>query len=412
MITKIPENGWIKYMNPANNETLPLGHNIGKSVKIKYICIRNYLIVSPDLGTNTCRNGEWQNPVPSCQPRCSTKTIAGPSIEPKDCLFNGTIVRCDEPARPGTTVQITCKNRYESQIGEIQLLTCMENGFWSSPPQLCTPICGEEAPAGTPYVVGGFRTNITKVPWHVGIYKNNKKISFHCGGSIITEKIVLSAMHCFWDRQRDVPYEPSLFKVAAGKVNIEFAGEENLNAQYFDVDNFKYPEDYRDFDGSFAQDIVLVTLKTRIQFRTHISPICIQHGLTYDDLQVPAGARGTVAGWGLTKSGGQPSPFLKIIEMPVVDKKVCINDSDPGFRSFITPDKFCAGSKNLNVGVCQGDSGGGLAFPLTLNGRQKFYIRGIVSTGASLSDSCDSNKYTTFTNVNYFEPFIRSNLYV
>lgn len=78
MITKIPENGWIKYMNPANNETLPLGHNIGKSVKIEYICIRNYLIVSPDLGTNTCRNGEWQNPVPSCQPRCSTKTIPGP----------------------------------------------------------------------------------------------------------------------------------------------------------------------------------------------------------------------------------------------------------------------------------------------------------------------------------------------
>lgn len=113
-----------------------------------------------------------------------------------------------------------------------------------------------------------------------------------------------------------------------------------------------------------------------------------------------------MAGWGLTESGGKPSSVLKIVELPAIGRRKCLSDSDDGFRPQITPDKFCAGLLDSNVGVCQGDSGGGLVFPLTENGRTKFYLRGIVSTGAKKHDSCDSDKYTMFTNIAYYDQFI------
>lgn len=140
---------------------------------------------------------------------------------------------------------------------------------------------------------------------------------------------------------------------------------------------------------------------------------------------------GRVAGWGLTQSGGKPSPQLKIVELPSILRSKCLEDSDIGFRPQITSDKFCAGLLNSNVSVCQGkfffsqeewhcneneknkktklfsgDSGGGLAFPSQENGREVWYLRGIVSTGASKQDSCDSDKYSTFTNILYYEPLI------
>lgn len=55
-----------------------------------------------------------------------------------------------------------------------------------------------------------------------------------------------------------------------------------------------------------------------------------------------------------------------------------------------------------------GDSGGGLVFNKTENDRVKWYLRGIVSVGANKLDSCDSNKYSTFTNVAYHDKLIEA----
>lgn len=147
-------------------------------------------------------------------------------------------------------------------------------------------------------------------------------------------------------------------------------------------------------------------LSKTILFQVHISPICIPYGLKLDAKAVPAGWRGRVAGWGLTQSGGSPSPVLKVVELPAINRTQCLADSDIGFRPLITPDKFCAGIWNGNVSVCQGDSGGGLVFAQIENGKRKFYLRGIVSTGPNNQGSCDSDKYTTFTNVADYDQLI------
>lgn len=50
-----------------------------------------------------------------------------------------------------------------------------------------------------------------------------------------------------------------------------------------------------------------------------------------------------VAGWGLTKSAGEPSEQLHYIEMPTADANLCKTNTKPEFHPYITSDKFCAG---------------------------------------------------------------------
>lgn len=404
-ITKIPRNGWIEQIAPPNYK-LSYGEYVDSISEVRYRCQSNHLPNGAD--TNFCFQGEWKFGVPDCEPFCSTKVISGVSIQPVSCYIGDTDVRCTEAAKPGTIARISCRSRYELPGTKQQILTCSENGEWSPQPQVCTATCGEEAPSGTPYIVGGFETNITKVPWHAGIYKRDgNTFQLQCGGTIVNARVIISAMHCFWDRAENKPYPASQFRVAVGKAALDYLSTEDLRAQYFDVERIFYDDGYADVTGNFAADIVMIILKTTIEFQAHIAPICIPYGLAYDDVIVPSGWEGRVAGWGLTESGGKPSPVLKITELPVVDRQTCLANSPITFRPQVTSDKFCAGFAGLGVGVCQGDSGGGLVFPEVINSRTRYNLRGIVSTGPNKAGSCDSDLFTTFTNILYYEKLIQ-----
>ena len=80
---------------------------------------------------------------------------------------------------------------------------------------------------------------MTVVPWHVGIYQNGEQI---CGGTIISERVVISAAHCFsmatnYTHEIDV----ESFKVAAGKVQRGLDEKEELETQIRDVQEVQIP---------------------------------------------------------------------------------------------------------------------------------------------------------------------------
>lgn len=190
----MPRNGWIEYASDHNK--LSPGEFVNTLTTVNYKCLENYLVEGPTA--NFCFQGRWRNEIPDCQPRCSTKAITGVSIVATSCFLNDIEVRCSEPAQPGTIARVNCRDRYERQsASKQQIISCGDDGIWSPLPEVCSPICGEEAPAGTPYVVGGFNASINQVPWHVGIYKfNGTGYSLQCGGTIINARVVISAMHC------------------------------------------------------------------------------------------------------------------------------------------------------------------------------------------------------------------------
>lgn len=217
-ITKVPRNGWIEYSSPPYDKLSP-GEIVNGFTTVNYKCLVNHLIEGPTA--NFCINGAWRSPIPDCQPRCSTKAITGVSIVATSCFLNDAEVRCSDPAQPGTYARVNCRDRYVRQSGsKQQIITCGDDGVWAPLPDVCSPICGEEAPEGmrvhaipscsiwylkyfnivtigTPYVVGGFHASINEVPWHVGIYKfNGGGYSLQCGGTIINARVIVSAMHC------------------------------------------------------------------------------------------------------------------------------------------------------------------------------------------------------------------------
>lgn len=312
----------------------------------------------------------------------------------------------------GTEVRIVCQKGYRQATPYEQVAVCQSDG-WSRPISPCTQICGEEGVDGLPFIIGGEIANNTKVPWHVGIYRatqrRNAKPDYQCGGTILNPKVIISAAHCFWNSLNEKMYPAKQFKVVAGNFYHKFNDlRESNNLQVLDVVSIHYPDTYFDREGLFADDIAVLVVRKFIEFKSFIAPICIDYSLQNEDRIVPSGAIGRVAGWGLEKSGGRPSDRLKMIEVPAIDRRECRKQLSRNFRPFLTSDKFCAGEKNQGIGLCLGDSGGGLVFMGDSdNNRPVFYIRGIVSTGPNNGGSCSSNEVTLFTNVAYFSEFIK-----
>ena len=103
----------------------------------------------------------------------------------------------------------------------------------------------------------------------------------------------------------------------------------------------------------------------------------------------------------------------------------CLAEQEKDFKKYITYTSFCAGFKNglrffflhfldslefnlmcfmcfLGTGVCNGDSGGGLAFYDEKSDR--WYLQGIVSISPRKKGTfiCDSFFYSVFTKVIFF----------
>lgn len=152
---------------------------------------------------------------------------------------------------------------------------------------------------GTAYIVGGGATNITNVPWHAAIYKRaseHTRFQQICGGTIINSKIIISAMHCFWDASENRAYPVEHFFVAVGKTSRELDSREEHKPQFFNVQKIMHIEGYSDYMGYYADDIALIILDRFIEFHSYVVPVCLPDNLKYEEKSVPAGWIGLTAG--------------------------------------------------------------------------------------------------------------------
>lgn len=398
-VDNIPDDADAYFMN----KTINYGAYVPNLNRIEYRCIENHAIEGNS--TNWCIDGNWKFPKPACRPKCDPNAIDGITIL-ANCYRRDTYreesVNCRLPIDPGTYATINCKPGYEISAEFQKRVTCGADGRWTPEPGRCTQTCGEQGSIGRPFIVGGHESNIAEVPWHVGLYMKQKfsgDFEHICGGSIISARLVVSAMHCFWDPVENHAHNRRQFQIAVGKSRRGIAEREDYPVQIIAIEKLLYDEGYNHEQGYFVNDIVVVVLEKYIEFKTYVAPVCIKWTLSFEESKVMSGMYGTVAGWGLTQPGGQTSPVLKAVEMPTIDRNECIANSPEEFRNFITFDKFCAGYLN-GVSVCEGDSGGGMVFPEKVGSKTVYFLRGIVSVGVRLQSSCDNFRYATFTNVN------------
>lgn len=397
----VPESG--DAIRASDNYVLRPNTWVNELEIILYNCTQNHY--SNGVTRNICVSGVWQSQSPNCVPMCSP--IIGVTILANCYAVVDGIERqqkCETPSEPGTMAHIFCQPGYES-AGTMQIITCDKNGRWSPMPRKCTEICGKQ---GARDVNVDSTINLTKVPWNVSIYKQLESTHFDqiCSGTIISAKVVVSAIHCFWNTTENRRQNLSKFKVVAGKTLRNATATEPYTPQFFSINDVVYIENnieqYRDYQGNYEFDIAVAILDQYIVYTNYIAPACIEYGLTYNELEIGDGLNGTVSGWGML-SNGQRSEFLKIVQLPAVNNEKCKANTPISFHTLITRDKFCAGYLN-RITVCSGDSGAGFITAVNSTKGLLHYLRGVVSTGNKAP--CMQSFLTTFTNVAYYSDFI------
>uniref|UniRef100_U5EPN9 Putative modular serine protease n=1 Tax=Corethrella appendiculata TaxID=1370023 RepID=U5EPN9_9DIPT len=414
IIPNHPQNGRIVLDESMQNFTLKPGEFIENYNSVFVICNDKY--VMKGVASIVCLDGTWLDEFPICERYCSELTINGITINPS-CEYQRKQITCKKALPPGTKARIDCRVGYRKPLNiSNDIFTCGVNGNWDFSAFYCEPICGIPTPDAEAYIIGGTVAKLAEVPWHAGIYRNlnNQTLlnlssndwKYVCGGTILTEKLILTAAHCFWN-STDF-FAPDYFIVTVGKFHRELNFVEHLQPQISRVRELIYQSQYQDFSGLYNLDIMVVALNDFIIFKSHILPICLERDLrTESEKRIKPKSIGKVAGWGLTQSDGQLSSTLRVVELPTTDYFTCREKSPVSYRPFLTGDKFCAGYPDLGISVCQGDSGGGFALNKTINDETMYYLYGIVSSAPrSASGSCDNNKYVAFTEVQNYIPMI------
>ena len=206
-------------------------------------------------------------------------------------------------------------------------------------------------------IVGGADVAIADHPWQISLQADG----FHfCGGSIISDRHVLTAQHCI---DGEVA---SRLTVVAGTSRLSRAssGQSRRVARIIPVPGYSTPER--------GKDVALLELATPLTLGGSVQAIGIA---TTADNVTSAGLTATVTGWGTLRSGGSSPDTLKGVNVPLVDLATAQR-----VYGGLTADQLAAGGDGRDS--CQGDSGG----PLTVGSARGRLLVGVVSWGAGCGD--------------------------
>ncbi|XP_054650935.1 venom prothrombin activator porpharin-D isoform X2 [Dunckerocampus dactyliophorus] len=234
----------------------------------------------------------------------------------------------------------------------------------------------------SPRIVGGTLEKPGGSPWQV-LIRRVDGYGF-CGGTLVSDRWVLSAAHCFQQRAHHVT-------IGDYDKQRKDPGEQMIKVQQVLIHPY-----FHSF--TLDSDIALLYLARPIVRGPTAIPACLPdpHLSTY---LLQGDNRGVVTGWGTTKYLGRSSRFLRKVALPVVSHHSCSLSSE----QVITDNMFCAGYLKASSDACSGDSGG----PFVVNYRGTWFLTGIISWG---EECAASGKYGVYTRLGNFLTWIRTTM--
>ncbi|KAK2583860.1 hypothetical protein KPH14_001136 [Odynerus spinipes] len=324
------------------------------------------------------------------------------------CPKNGQLPPKPTPRPTTTTTTTTTTSRTLPPIkggrGAIARAKCQEYSKYVYQVQYGPVLSANSKPVNTSVcatksktlIVGGTKAIAREFPHMVAIgYDSDEGIGWKCGGSLISERYVMSAAHC--------SYSPGW-----GAAKWARVGDLNLNT----IDDIAQPRDYKIVKRikhpnykapAEYHDIALFRLDQDVTFNGFVRPACLQTTLP----DAPDN-KATATGWGLvawTEDDGS-NDLLKVT-LNIVPQPSCnYSYSKSGFdvklsRGVIDDLQICAGG--LGKDTCQGDSGGPLA-TFSNDYDCMYNIIGITSLGRL----CGTETPGIYTRVYNYIPWIES----
>ncbi|XP_075784759.1 serine protease 53-like isoform X1 [Pelodiscus sinensis] len=227
------------------------------------------------------------------------------------------------------------------------------------------PACGQQRVLNR--IVGGTNAQRGEWPWQASLQLRGEHL---CGGTLIGDKWILSAAHCFIGK--DTTKDPAAWKVVLGRLQLSGGP---LQGVVRNVSQIITHEKYQDYTQ--GMDIALLRLAEPVPFGRDVAPIC----LPYPSHQFAFGSQCWATGWGrVMEDRTLPPPMpLKKVELDLLSAETCncihSNLRQKELSSPARPGLICAGFQSGGVGPCQGDSGG----PVVCSENGTWFQAGILS---------------------------------
>ncbi|KAL1400520.1 hypothetical protein pipiens_007361 [Culex pipiens pipiens] len=206
------------------------------------------------------------------------------------------------------------------------------------------------------FIFGGLRAFRSEYPHMTALGwtdPSTGKPDYACGGSLISDRFVVTAAHC-GQNENKVP--PDVVRL--GDTNLA-TSEDDAFAQDIKIKRFIPHPSYKRTQKYF--DIALIELEHAARLDAAVCPICLW---TKDNLYKFSGGL-QVTGFGITDYASDPSPTLQKATLNYYDYDQC-NTMLPRPRSLfrgLSSDQFCA--KTPQKDTCHGDSGGPIQIELS-----------------------------------------------
>lgn len=227
----------------------------------------------------------------------------------------------------------------------------------------------------SPRIINGDNAIPDEFPWMVTILRGKRTLdgkitySHHCGGSIISQTVILTAAHC-----KSVFDSHSALIVAGCRKLTEIPKGHCQLRVIRKADLVAHPG----YVPGAGKDIALIGLSQPLKLTNReghaVGPICL---VKENELTKGMAA---VAGWGMTEKG-KASNTLKAVDLNILHESACMyrrkGMKSSGFLQYKGKTEICAGFVRGKKDSCVGDSGG----PLMVQRGAQVYQIGIVSYG-------------------------------
>ncbi|TMW53550.1 hypothetical protein DOY81_001314 [Sarcophaga bullata] len=224
-------------------------------------------------------------------------------------------------------------------------------------------------------------------PYQVGLSLAFGEKSAWCGGTLISDRWVLTAAHCTDNADSVTVY--------LGAIDIKNGNEKGQQRIFVSKKNIIVHEDW---DAAVLRnDISLIKLPVAVEFNERVQPAALPKMdgkySTYEGDLVWA------SGWGKdSDSATAVTQFLQFIEAPVIKNSAC----NRYYLGSITDKMICIGTSGKKS-TCNGDSGG----PLVYKDGEINYVIGATSFGIALG--CEKGWPGVFTRVTSYLDWIEAN---